>query len=121
MKVAMTTIAVLIAILGIAAGAAKIAMVPEEVTFLSQFGFFVALIIAFGVVQVLGGLSLMLPRRFLGSVLAGAAFALSALLLLVGGDLAFAGMSLIPVGLAGLVGYQSRAGRAASALGANDA
>lgn len=115
MRVAHITVAVLIGLLSLAAGAAKIALVPEERSFLGQFGFTDALTIAFGIVQVLGGLLIMFAgTRFFGAILAGAAFALSFALLLVGGQLAFAALSLVPVGLAGVIAYQCHANRLAS-------
>jgi len=122
MKVGITIIAVLIGLLSIIAGAAKIALIPEEVDFLSQFGFTSALTITFGIVQVLGGLQLVIPTtRFFGSLIAGLAFAFSVVLLLVAGNPAFAGVSLIPVALAGLVTYQCKVSRPASALSEKDA
>lgn len=109
MKIAITVLAVLIGLLSIAAGGAKIALVPQEVNFLSQFGFSNSLTIAFGITQIVGGLLIIVPAtRFFGSLVAGLAFAFSAVLLLVGGNLAFAGISLIPVGFAGLIAYQSK-------------
>lgn len=108
MKAAITIVTVLIGLLSIAAGAAKVALVPDEVRFLSQFGFSSALTIAFGVTQILGGLLLVFPAtRTSGSIIAGIAFGLSALLLLISGNLVFAGISLLPVGLAGLIAYRS--------------
>lgn len=109
MKIAITILTVLIGLLSIAAGAAKIALVPEEVSFLSQFGFNSGLTIAFGVTQVLGGLLLVVPAtRFFGALVSGLAFALSTVLLFADGNLAFAGISAIPVGLAAFVAYQSK-------------
>lgn len=108
MKTIVTIVSVLIGLLSIAAGAAKILLVPEEVEFLRQFGFTAVLTVSFGIVQVLGGFLLVIPiTRFYGSLIAALAFALSAALLLVAGNLAFAGVSLVPVLLAGFVGYQS--------------
>lgn len=122
MKVATTIFAVLVGLLSIAAGAAKIALVPEEVSFLSQFGFTSLLTVTFGIAQVLGGLLLIVPTtRFFGSAIAGLAFAFSVVLLLIGGNLAFAGVSLIPAGLAGLIAYQNRPGQPASASSDEDA
>lgn len=122
MKVATTIAAVLIGLLSIAAGAAKVALVPEEVSFLSQFGFTSAVTITFGIVQVLGGLLLVVPAtRFFGSLIVGLAFALSVVLLSIGGNLAFAGVSLIPVGLAGLIAYQTKSSQPAGALRDQDA
>lgn len=112
MKVAITVIAILIGLLSIAAGGAKIALVPDEVHFLGQFGATSTHIITFGVAQVLGGALLLLPgTRTYGSIIAGIAFGLSAFLLWLSGDRVFAGVSFVPVFLAGLVafhGYLSR-------------
>ena len=49
MKTAKTVVAVMVGLLSLLAGAAKIAQVPEEVAFLGQFGFGATLIVAFGV------------------------------------------------------------------------
>lgn len=116
MKILVITIAVLIGLLSIAAGAAKIALVPEEVEFLSQFGFTSVLIVLFGIVQVMAGLLLIIPKtRFHGALVAAFAFALSAILLLIAGNLAFAGVSLVPVILASLIAYHSYSVRRAIA------
>ena len=122
MKAATTIVSLLIGLLSIAAGAAKIALVPEEVRFLSQFGFTNALTISFGIIQVVGGLLLVLPNsRLYGASIAGAAFAVSALFLLLDGNLIFAGVSLVPVGLAGLIAYRSYVRRTNPALSEGDA
>jgi len=108
MKIAVTLLAVMIGLLSIAAGAAKMALVPEEAEFLGQFGFTNALTIAFGIVQALGGLLLVIPfTRFYGSLIAAAGFALSAILILVSGNAVFAVVSLVPLMLAAFVAYRS--------------
>ena len=104
MKTASTLLALLIGLLSIAAGGAKIALVPEEVAFLSQFGFTTALTMSYGAVQILGGLLLIIPKtRFYGAIITAIAFAMSAVLLLVAGNIAFAGVSVVPVILAGFI------------------
>lgn len=121
MKIAITIVAVLIGLLSIAAGAAKVALVPEEVEFLSQFGFTTVLTIVFGAAQILAGIFLLVPiARFYGALIAAIAFLLSAALLLVAGNTAFAGVSLVPVILAGLIAYQSFSSRPASAVSEAD-
>lgn len=110
MKILIIVVAVAIGLLSIAAGAAKIALIPEEVAFLSQFGFTNNLIFTFGAAQVLGGALMMSRRtRLYGSLVAGIAFAVSTALLVVAGNTAFAGLSLLPVILAGIVAYRSYA------------
>ncbi len=109
MKIAKTIVAVLVGLLSLAAGAAKIAQVPEEVAFLGQFGFGATLIVAFGVLQAVGGLLMIIPKtRFYGALLAAAGFAISVVLLLLAGNLPFAGVSIVPVVLAAWVAYERR-------------
>jgi hypothetical protein len=106
-KIVVAVVAVLLGLLSIAAGVAKIALLPDEVAFLSQFGFGTLLIAFFGTVQFLGGILLVIPRtRSPGALVAALAFGLSAVLLLVAGNSAFAGVSLVPAILAGLIAYR---------------
>ncbi|MBT8101556.1 MAG: hypothetical protein KJO95_01220 [Gammaproteobacteria bacterium] len=115
MKLAFTIIAVLIGLLSIAAGGAKVALVPEEVEFLGQFGLTNALIIVFGTAQVLAGLLMVIPKtRLVGSIIAALGFAVSAVLLLMAGNAAFAGVSLVPVVLALAVAFKARPDKAVS-------
>lgn len=110
MRVVLMVVAVLVGFLSVAAGAAKVARVPEEVAFLEQFGFSSVVIVLFGVVQIMGGLLLLVPRtRALGALVAGVAFSVSVVLLVADGNLGFAAVSLIPVVLSIWVGLK-RAG-----------
>jgi len=121
MKIAVTVIAVLIGLLSLAAGGAKIALVPQEVVFLSQFGFVKGHTVSFGVVQVAGGLLMLIPMtRLFGALIAAAGFALSVALLLAAGNTAFAGVSLVPVLLAGFVAYQDISARQMRAAGGGE-
>lgn len=108
MKTTVTILSVLVALLSIAAGAAKIMLVPDETQFLGQFGFTDFLIICFGSVQVLGGILLAIPntRRY-GGFIAGAGFALSLVLILATGDWVFAAISAVPLLLAVFIIYRS--------------
>ena len=122
MKIAVTVVAVLIGLLSLAAGGAKIALVPQEVVFLSQFGFVKGHTVSFGVVQVVGGLLMLIPKtRLIGALIAAAGFALSVALLMAAGNMAFAGVSLMPVLLAGFVAYQAMSARQTSAAGGEEA
>ena len=122
MRIVKVALVVLLGVLSIAAGAAKVALVPEEAQFLRQFGFTDVLTIAFGVVQVIGGLLLMVPvTRFYGSLICAAGFALSAGLLLAIGNLAFGAVSLLPFLLSGILAYQFSPGRTSATPVGNDA
>ncbi len=108
MKIAITALAVLLGLLSIAAGGAKLSLVPGEVAFLNQFGLTEGLIIAFGVLQVLGGVLLVVPRtRLIGSLICSFGFALSAGLLLAAGNAAFGAVSFLPVVIGGFIAYRS--------------
>ncbi len=112
MKLAFTILAVSIGLLSVAAGGAKVALVPEEAAFLAQFGFSDLATRAFGIVQVLAGVLLVVPAtRMPGALLAAAGFAVSAALVFSDGNAAFGGVSLIPVALALLIAYRVRADR----------
>jgi len=121
-KIVIISISVIIGLLSIAAGAAKITLVPEEVEFLSQFGFTNTLTIFFGIMQVLGGILLLVPlTRPYGSLVTAAGFALSAALLFVSGNVAFASISLLPFLLAGFIAYTSFYGHGSPDLSDDDA
>ncbi len=107
MKIATTIISTLIALLSIAAGAAKIMLVPEEAEFLAQFGFTEPLTITFGIAQALGGVLIVAPAlRLYGACICAALFSVSAILISTTGDLLFAGVSLLPVLFSGFIIYQ---------------
>jgi len=108
LKIVKILIIVAVALLSIAAGLAKVMQTEQEMAFLQGFGFSSALVIVFGVVQLAGGVLLVLPgTRIPGAVLAAAAFAVSALLIFIGGNWVFGLLSTIPVALACLIIYQS--------------
>ena len=80
----------IVALLSIAAGLAKVLQTPQEMEFLQGAGLSTGLIIVFGIVQILGGLLLAPGKtRMVGAVIAAAAFAVSAALIFVSGNLVF--------------------------------
>lgn len=110
MKVVVTVLAVLTGLLSIAAGAAKVALVPNEAEFLAGFGLSEFTMRLFGIVQIVGGLLLAVPAtRIIGGLVAATGFAVSAALIFASGNVAFGGVSLVPVSLALLVAFRSRA------------
>jgi len=109
MKVVNYLIITIVALLSVAAGLAKIMQTPQEMEFLQGAGLSPALIVAFGLVQVSGGLLLVMKQtRLPGAVLAMSAFVASAVLIFISGNLAFGLFSLLPVALACLIIYLSR-------------
>jgi hypothetical protein len=97
-----------VALLSFAAGLAKVLQTPQEMEFLQSFGLTSVMIVAFGLVQILGGVLLLAPKtRLPGAVFAASAFAVSAVLVFVAGNPVFGLVSILPLALAGVVIYQS--------------
>ncbi len=108
MKVFNYLIIVIVALLSIAAGLAKVMQTPQEMEFLQGLGLTPALIIGFGVVQLAGGILLFPGKtRMVGAVLTTLAFLASSLLIFTGGNAAFGAVSLIPTALAAVILYRS--------------
>lgn len=115
MKTSITVLAVTLGLLSIAAGIAKLALVPQEAAFLSRFGFSNATTIAFGFLQSIGGILMVVPvTRAAAALVCAAGFALSAGLLLLIGNFTFGSVSLVPVLLCMFVAYRSFTGQSSS-------
>lgn len=108
MKIVRLLLIVIVALLSIAAGAAKVIQAPQEMEFLQGFGLSTLSIIVFGLVQILAGV-LLAPQktRISGATLAIIAFAVSTILIFKGGNFAFALFSILPIVLSIIVVYQT--------------
>ena len=108
MKIVRLLLIVIVALLSIAAGAAKVIQAPQEMEFLQGFGLSTLSIIVFGLVQILAGV-LLAPQktRISGATLAIIAFAASTILIFKGGNFAFALFSILPIVLSVIVVYQT--------------
>ena len=108
MKIVNIIIVAIIALLSIAAGLAKVMQAPQEMEFLQGLGLSSGLILAFGLVQIVGGLLLATKKtRMPGAILVTLAFAVSTVLVFIGGNVSFGLFSIIPIALAGLIVYQA--------------
>jgi len=108
MKIVNILIIAIIALLSIAAGLAKLMQAPAEMEFLQGLGLSSGLIMAFGLVQVVGGVLLAIKKtRMPGAILVTLAFAVSTILIFIGGNTVFGLFSILPVALAGLIIYQA--------------
>ncbi|MGB7450495.1 MAG: hypothetical protein WBM36_00050 [Lysobacterales bacterium] len=108
MKIVNILIIAVIALLSIAAGLAKVMQTEQELEFLQGFGLNSVLIIAFGIIQIAGGVLLVPSKtRMFGAVLTTSAFVASTILIFVGGNLGFGLLSTIPIALTCVIVYQS--------------
>ena len=103
------TLVLLLALLSIAAGTAKVMEIPQEMEFLQSFGFTAEQILAFGVVQIIAGVMMVLFKlRLLGSIIATLAFLASSILLFMNANMLFGAVSLVPLLLTCRVVYQAK-------------
>ena len=103
------TLVLLLALLSIAAGTAKVMEIPQEMEFLLGAGLNADQILAFGGVQILGGLLMVLFKaRFIGSIIAALAFLLTSVFLFQSENILFAAISLVPLALTCRVIYQAK-------------
>jgi hypothetical protein len=110
MKTVINLVIIIIALLSLAAGIAKVTHSPQEVHFLQSFGFNDLTITLYGVVQVLASIVLSVGAIFsnkraklAGAILVAMAFLLSSILIFVSGNWAFGLLSLLPVALTGQI------------------
>ena len=95
----------LLALLGVAAGVAKLLQTPQEMAFFQeQMGFSAEAIMAFGLLQLLSGLMLVFPKtRLIGAGILGMTLFLSSIVIFMAGEIGFGLVSLVPVVMADLV------------------
>ena len=87
MKIAYYILLAVLTALAVASGVAKIALTPNDVEFFGRYGFSDPMLIAFGAVQLTGGV--LLPwktTRFLGSAVVALTFLVSLVILIVDGN-----------------------------------
>ena len=91
---------VIVALLSLAAGAAKVMKAPQEVLFFEVVGLGPIYMTILGALQLIAGVLVFVPRtRKLGATLAAVAFLISVLMILKSGQTGFAIISLLPVAI----------------------
>ncbi len=109
MKVLILIIAVIVAFLSIAAGAAKILAAPQEVQFFEAVGVSATWMMPLGILQVVGGvLGIPQKTRQAGVLIVVAGFLVSTAMIFATGNVGFGVSSLLPVLLALVVLWLSR-------------
>lgn len=102
MRILKLIILVLLILMSLAAGAAKIMQMPQEMTFFQDIGLSLGLLVPLGVVQVIGGLLAAIPKtRKFGAIVMALVFLASAIMVFMSGHIGFGVISLIPAALAG--------------------
>lgn len=108
MNILLKVILGILVFLAIAAGATKIILMLQEVEFFGKYGFTNSILIAYGIVQLLGGILLVLPKtRVIGSILVAITFLVSAVILVIEDNIPGTIITLIFVLFLGLIVRQS--------------
>lgn len=96
MKVFNYVLLVLVTILALLAGVAKVMLMEQEVNTFGPYGFSNALLVIFGVLQLLGAIAIALPKfRLKGAAIVAISFIVSAVVLAVAGNIPMAGVTLL--------------------------
>ncbi|MDH3616249.1 MAG: DoxX family protein [Gammaproteobacteria bacterium] len=109
MRLVWTIILVILTFLAVSSGIAKIVLLEQEVEFFSKYGFSNPILIAYGVVQLIGGAFLPFRKtRFTGAAIVAITFLVSLVVLLMDGNIPLSIVTTIVTLLLGFVMVQSR-------------
>lgn len=108
MKMASVIILVLLTCLAVVSGAAKIALVQQEIEFFGRYGFSNPMLMAFGTTQLIGGILMPFRKtRFSGAAIVAITFLVSLVLLLLDGNIPVSIVTAVATLLLGIVMKQS--------------
>ena len=108
MKIFINVILTILVFLAVSAGITKIILMPQDVEFFGKYGFTNPILIAYGVVQLVGGILLVVPRtRIIGAALVAITFLISAVVLVMSGNIPVTIITLICIALLGFIMKQS--------------
>lgn len=104
MKIFILVVLAILVLLSLSSGVTKILLMEQDVTFFGKYGFTNSMLIAFGIVQIIGGCLLIFERtRVLGAGLIALTFLISLVLLLREGSILFSLITIIALGLLGFL------------------
>lgn len=108
MKIASTIILVILIFLAVAAGIGKAALMQQDVEFFGKYGFSGPILMAFGLVQIIGGVLLVFSRtRFVGAAIVAITFLISLVVLLMDGNIPVSIITFVVTLLLGFIMKQS--------------
>ena len=109
MKNIWTIVLLLLTFLAVSSGVSKIMLMQQEVDFFGKYGFSNPMLIAFGATQLVGGVLLPIAKtRFIGASIVAMTFLVSLIPLVLEGNIAMSGVTLIVTILLGFVMIRSR-------------
>lgn len=108
MKIFINVILVILMFLAISSGVSKVLLMPQDVEFFGRYGFTNSILIAYGVVQLMGGIFLVPSKtRIIGAFVLAITFLISLVFLLMSGNITVAIVTLVCIALLGIIIKQS--------------
>ena len=108
MKIFLNVILAILVFLAISSGVTKIMLMPQDVEFFAAYGFTNPILIAYGATQLIGGILLIIQKtRFFGAVVVAITFFISAVVLIIAGNVLFTIFSFIALTMLGVIMRQS--------------
>ena len=108
MKTVSIIILAILTLLAVLSGITKILLMQQDVDFFGKYGLSDPTLIAFGLVQLLGGLLLVFTKtRFVGAAIVAVTFLVSLAMLLMDGNIPASIITLVAILLLGVVMKQS--------------
>ena len=113
MKAVSTTIVVLLVLLAVSSGIAKILLMEQDVVFFAKYGFSNPILITYGLTQLFGGLLMIVAKtRLAGAITVAITFLVSLVLLLIEGNIPVSIITVVATLLLGVVIKQNWPARA---------
>lgn len=104
MKIVMKIILGVLVFLAISSGITKIMLMPQETEFFGKYGFNDIMLMIFGVIQVIGGVVMIMPKlRTYGAIAVVITFGISLILLILEGNYPVSVVTLIAMALLVLI------------------
>ena len=104
MKIFFYIVLVVLVLLAISSGITKILLMPQDVEFFGQYGFSNPMLIAYGLVQLIAGVLLAVPKtRIIGALLVAVTFLISAAVLVLSANIRIALLTLVFTALLGFI------------------
>lgn len=109
MKIVSTFILVILIFLAVSAGISKVLLMQQDVDFFGAYGFSNPILVAYGLVQLVGGVLLAFRKtRFVGAAIVAITFLISLAVLLMNGNILASVVTFVATLLLGVVMQQNR-------------
>ena len=108
MKILLKVNLAVLVLLAISSAVTKILLLPQDVEFFGKYGFSDPILVAYGATQLIGGTMMIVKNtRYAGAAIVAITFLISALLLIMDGNISVATITFIAMFMLGVVMKQS--------------